>query len=315
MIILLTGIHGFVGTNLVRVLKTNHRLYGLDIDSTPMEGVQSFFYWNELDKLPEVDVVIHLAGKAHDVNHKALAKEYFQVNTELTQQIFDWFLTSKAKKFIFFSSVKAAADSVPNATLTEDFIPHPVGPYGASKRKAEEYILSRFDMNKHLEKTGKYVYVLRPSMIHGKGNKGNLNLLYAFVCKGIAWPLGAFENNRSFTSVENLIFIVSALIGKNVQSGIYNVSDDEALSTNEIISIMSEVLSKPLRILSIPPPVIRLLARMGTILHLPFNSFRLNKLTENYIVSNNKIKQALQIDILPVRAADGMKETIKSFSL
>ena len=315
MTILITGIQGFVGSNLVDALKGQHELYGLDIDLSPIDGVKDIYEWSRISSLPEVDVVIHLAGKAHDVNNKALAEEYFQVNTKLTQQIFDWFLTTKAKKFIFFSSVKAVANSVPDVMLTEDVMPQPVGPYAESKRKAEEYILSRFDVNKHPERVNKFVYILRPSMIHGKGNKGNLNLLYAFVRKGFAWPLGAFENKRSFTSVANLIFIVSALIEKNVQSGVYHVSDDEALSTTEIILIISEVLSKPIKILHIHPSVIRWAARIGTMLHLPFNSSRLNKLTENYIVSNNKIKQALQIEILPVRAVDGMKKTIKSFSL
>lgn len=112
-------------------------------------------------------------------------------------------MASPARKFIFFSSVKAAADFVPGDLLTEDIVPHPVGPYGESKIKAEEYILNHPAYEKQ-------VYILRPCMIHGPGNKGNLNLLHQVIKKGIPWPLGAFENRRSFTSIGNLILLSTA---------------------------------------------------------------------------------------------------------
>ena len=81
--------------------------------------------------------------------------------------------------------------------LTEDTIPNPKTHYGISKLQAENYILDQ----KLPE--GKRVYILRPCMIHGPGNKGNLNLLYTLVKKGFPWPLGAFENQRSFLSIDN----------------------------------------------------------------------------------------------------------------
>ena len=85
---------------------------------------------------------------------------------------------------------------------------------------------------------------MRPCMIHGPGNKGNLNLLYNVVKKGIPWPLGSFENRRSFTSIDNLCYVVEGLLVKNAASGIYHMGDDEALSTNELIAIMCEVMGK-----------------------------------------------------------------------
>ncbi len=66
MSILITGIHGFVGNNLVNALKTQHKIYGLDIVSPQKDGVIKTFGWNELEQIPSVDVIIHLAGKAHD---------------------------------------------------------------------------------------------------------------------------------------------------------------------------------------------------------------------------------------------------------
>lgn len=313
MKILITGVHGFVGTNLVKALSKEHTIYGLDIVSPLKEGVRFTFSWDFLDKpdeIPAVDVIIHLAGKAHDTKNQSAADVYFKVNTDLTKKIYDYFLKSKAKKFIFFSSVKAAADRVEGEYVDENVVPSPKGPYGESKIAAEDYIRSKEDERMQ---AGKETYILRPCMIHGPGNKGNLNLLYGVVKKGIPWPLGAFENKRTFTSIDNLCFIIKGLLTENVESGIYNINDDEAVSTNELIDIICSAMGKKAHIWRIPRGLMEGVAKMGGALHLPLNPERLQKLTENYVCSNAKIKKALGVEQLPVRAKDGLKMTIKSF--
>ena len=324
MNILITGIHGFVGSNLVIALREYHALYGLDIITPEKEGVVKTFSWKDIETtsfpmqfLPKFDAIIHLAGRAHDTKNQSASQVYFDINTGLTQKIFDFFLESSAKKFIFFSSVKAAADSVVGDMLTEDVIPTPVGPYGESKIAAEEYILSKL-RSEHGElkvamQRDKRVYILRPCMIHGPGNKGNLNLLYNVVKKGIPWPLGDFENKRSFTSIDNLCYVVEGLLTKDVASGIYHMGDDEALSTNELIALMCEAMGKEPHIWKMNRKMMEGCAGLGTLLHLPLNTERLRKLTEDYVVSNEKIKSALGIDRMPVRAADGIMKTIRSF--
>ena len=178
MNILITGIHGFVGSNLVSSLKERHVLYGLDIVAPEKEGVMRTYSWEELERIEGIDAIVHLAGKAHDTKNEALAETYFTINTGLTQKVFDFFMKSSAKKFIFFSSVKAAADFVVGDKLTEEVIPTPKGPYGESKIAAENYILEQLKIeNGELKMQGKKVYILRPCMVHGPGNKGNLNLL------------------------------------------------------------------------------------------------------------------------------------------
>lgn len=333
MNILITGIHGFVGSNIVIALKKNcHFLYGLDIVTPEKEGVLKTFFWKDIEptsfpmqQLPQFDAIIHLAGKAHDIKNQSARQVYFDINTGLTQKIFDFFLESKAKKFIFFSSVKAAADIVVGDVLTEDVMPTPVGPYGESKIAAEEYIKKHFVLpssfpNEHpsTKKNGrctdKRVYILRPCMIHGPGNKGNLNLLYNMVKKGIPWPLGEFENRRSFTSIENLCFVIEELLTKDVASGIYHIGDDEALSTNELIRLMCEEMGKKAHIWKVNKKMMEGCARLGTLLHLPLNTERLRKLTENYVVSNEKIKAALGIDRMPVGGEDGIRKTIRLFT-
>ena len=336
MKILITGVHGFVGSNLVEALKEEHTIYGLDIVNPEKEGVCYTFSWDDLENesmIPEVDAVIHLAGKAHDTKNKSAADVYFKVNTGLTQKIFDWYLAHPtAKKFVFFSTAKAAADRV-EGILTEDVVPSPVGPYGESKIAAENYILSKFkefnglsslredplepleplEQLEHLKPTSKDVYIFRPCMIHGPGNKGNLNLLYNVVKKDIPWPLGAFENRRTFTSIENICFAVNGVLTKDVPSGVYNMGDDEALSTNELIEEICKSLGKKAHIWRLPKGLMNGVAKLGGWLHLPLNPERLRKLTENYISSNEKMKKALGVEKMPIDAKTGLEVTLESF--
>ncbi|RED19598.1 nucleoside-diphosphate-sugar epimerase [Flavobacterium cutihirudinis] len=295
MEIIITGGTGFVGINLFEYLKKNHLVKNLSIRYSVNQKMDL-----------NVDAIIHLAGKAHDLKNVSRPTDYYEANFELTKQVFDSFLKSKATVFVFLSSVKAVADQV-NDILTEDTVATPRTHYGISKRKAEEYLLSKqLPSNKRL-------YILRPCMIHGPGNKGNLNLLYNFVLKNRPWPLGAFNNRRSFLSVENLCFAINELLeNEEIPTGIYHISDDKVLSTNELIQIIGMNLGKKSTILEVSPWVIKAVAKLGDYLSLPLNSERLNKLTENYEVSNLKIKKALKKDF-PVSSKEGLNKTIKSF--
>ncbi|MGJ1436896.1 NAD-dependent epimerase/dehydratase family protein [Sphingobacterium siyangense] len=296
--VLITGASGFVGENLNSYLiQRGYKTCGISLRKDN---------WQTSLKL-EGDVLIHLAGKAHDTANISSEEEYFKVNRDLTVQLFKLFLESNVKDFLFFSSVKAIADSV-MGTLYEDTPANPQTPYGKSKYEAEEFILSQ------KLPQGKRLFIIRPCMIHGPGNKGNLNLLYKVVKMGVPWPLGAFENQRSFLSVENLSFLVTEIIGSSgIASGIYNFSDDDSLSTNDLVDLMSGALNTKTKIWNISPVLINLLVRIGDILSLPLNSERLKKLTESYVVSNVKIKEALGVESLPISIKQGLVNTIKSF--
>lgn len=292
MSIFLTGSSGFVGKNI-------SSYFGKEVTINKYERGSVISI--------EEDIVIHLAGKAHDLKKVNSDTDYYLVNTELTKQFFDSFISSKAKVFITLSSVKAVADEL-DSELTEEHIPNPVTHYGKSKLNAEEYIL------RNQIPLGKRVYILRPCMIHGPGNKGNLNLLFKIVSKGLPWPLGAFENKRSFCSIENLCFIINELIeNENIPTGIYNIADDIPLSTNKLIRLISESQGKKPLIWDIPKFIIKIISLFGDLLHLPLNTERLSKLTETYIVSNVKIKKAINKP-LPVNTEDGLLKTFISFN-
>jgi nucleoside-diphosphate-sugar epimerase len=292
MNLFLTGASGFVGKNIISFLDNKYNIIQYKRNSK--------FDINET-------IVIHLAGIAHDLKGVSNADEYYEVNTKLTKDIFDAFIDSDAKVFITLSSVKAIADDV-QGELIEEYSPNPITLYGKSKLLAEQYILS-----KNIPE-GKRVYILRPSMIHGPGNKGNLNLLYKLVSKGIPWPLGAYDNKRSFCSIDNLLFIVKELIEReDVPSGIYNVADDMPLSTNDVISIIAESNNRQPKIWKVPKVLIQYIAKIGNILKFPLNDESLHKLTDSYIVSNKKIKLAIGKP-LPVASEEGLLKTFKSFA-
>jgi nucleoside-diphosphate-sugar epimerase len=294
-IISITGASGFVGTNLQNYLNASYEI----------ESISIRFRANQVISI-QGDTIIHLAGKAHDLKKVSNPKDYYQANFELTKQLFDAFLQSRASTFIFMSTVKAVADEV-QGVLTEEAKPNPKTHYGRAKQQAEEYIL-----NNEIP-TNKRVYILRPCMIHGPGNKGNLNLLYKLVSKGLPWPLGGFENQRSFLSVENLCFVIKELLeNENIPSGVYQVADDQALSTNEVIQLLSSSLSKKSMVLKIAPSWVKGITRLGNYLHLPLNSERLQKLTEDYVVSNAKIVAAIGKS-LPESSKAGLLKTFESF--
>lgn len=295
MNIIITGATGFVGKNLSKYLieKGNHVL--------PLSLRNPW----KIDE--NADAIVHLAGKAHDTKNTSADKEYFEINTELTKKLFQEFLNSEIKNFIYFSSVKATADSV-EGFLDEEHQSNPQTPYGKSKLEAEKFLLTqKLSENKRL-------FIIRPCMIHGPGNKGNLNLLYKFVEKGIPYPLAAFENKRSFLSIDNLNFLVFEMLkNKNISSGIYNFADDQSLSTNDLVKLIANVSGKKEKLWKISSGFISTAAKLGDVLKLPLNSERLKKLTENYLVTNQKIKNALGIEKLPVSAKEGLEKTIKSF--
>ena len=295
MKITITGSKGFVGANLHGYLKSFHELHSISVRYQPNQNFDL-----------TTDAIIHLAGKAHDLKKVSNPTDYYEANFELTKQVFDSFLLSDASLFIYMSSVKAVADDV-FGVLDENTIPNPKTHYGISKFQAENYIL-----NQQLP-AGKRVYILRPCMIHGLGNKGNLNLLYKLVSKNIPWPLGAFENKRSFLSIDNLCFVIQELLNRNdIPSGIYNIADDKTLSTNELIALISKSQNKLPKTLAIPKKLIFLLAKIGDVFHLPLNSERLQKLTDSYLVSNDKIVKAIGKPF-PISAEEGFKKTFQSF--
>lgn len=293
--VIYTGPSGFIGKNI-------KEFYGNYYDLIPY----SIRYQNNQTIKLEGDILLHLGGKAHDFSRTSTSSDFEEANFLLTKQLYDAFLESDCTKFIYISSIKAVAD-FSEEILDEEITPHPHTDYGISKLKAENYII-----NKNTTQNKSYI-ILRPCMIHGNGNKGNLNFLYNFIKKGIPFPFGNFESKRSFLSFENLAFILKEIIDRTeIPNGIYNVSDNEPLKITKLVKIIAKALDKKVVILKIPVKLIYLIAKIGNSINLFFNTENVNKLTQNYIVSNEKILSVIKCE-LPLTSEEGIYKTIIGF--
>lgn len=290
------GYNGFIGTNLCSTLDFEVKKISLRNPN-----------WNiTTDKL---DVYINLVGKAHDHTGIANEKDYYHANLDLGKEIFKEYLASDACVFIHISSIAAVEELESSKPLSEENSCNPQSFYGKSKREMELWLL-----NQKLP-SDKKIFILRPSMVHGKGDKGNLGLLYKFISKGIPYPLSSFNNKRSFISIDNFSFLVNKIIKEKdtLHSGIFHLADDESVNTKEIIGIISSVCEKKIMSLSVPPSLLRMIAKLGNYIPIPLNTNRLKKMTSNLEVSNQKIKKALGIEKLPLTAKEGLQKTIRSF--
>ena len=295
MKIIITGASGFVGKNLTRLFNRE------DCEVVPLSVRKEDW------RLPVGTAIIHLAGIEKDTGSTSNNEEYFQVNSYLTEKIFQQFLASDIKDFIFISSIKAAADSS-DYIVTEKDNAIPISPYGKSKLLAEELILN------YKLPADKRLIIIRPCLIHGPEDVGNLKLLYKIAKKGIPYPLGNFKNQRSYISVDNLSFLLLQVLNNgDFKSGIYNVADDESISTTQLIGLMYQTLGKKTRVINFPATPINLIAKMFSKAGIKLIEEKLNKLTDSFVVSNNKIKKELGIEKLPFSAEEGLIKTIKSF--
>jgi nucleoside-diphosphate-sugar epimerase len=299
MKVVLAGCNGFVGKSISNSLYFKSDVF-INLNRADLNK----------DKLPQefytADILIYTAGIAHDISNSITEDEYYKVNVKLLQKVYIEFLKSTINVFIYFSSVKSVADN-PNYIVTEESEPNPITIYGKTKHIAEQYILANLQ-------EGKKVFILRPSMIHGPGNKGNLILLYKYLNKRLPWLFTSFSNKRSFCSIDNLLFVLRELsINSQIPTGIYNVCDDEPLSTNEVIDLFSISTSKRVVKIRLGTYLLKFFAFLGSHFRLKFNSSILNKLVGTYVVDNSKLKHALNKQF-PLSSSEGIIKTFQSFN-
>jgi len=259
MTILITGANGFVGRQLIAALKILPwiEIIGIcrdknsfecpDINLIQIGDISVFQGWSSL--LSNVDVIVHTAGRAHIMHdNKKNYEQYELVNTTATLRLADAAACSGVKQFIFLSTIKVNGEATEkNSPFTNDSIPNPVDHYAKSKYNAELGLMRICENNKL-----KYT-IIRPPLIYGDGVKGNFLLLIKLLSKSLPLPFGAINNSRSLLAANNLIsLIVECVRNENAKNEIFLISDNDDLSTTNLLLILRETLKS--RSLLIPVP-------------------------------------------------------------
>ncbi|WP_274476224.1 NAD-dependent epimerase/dehydratase family protein [Mangrovimonas aestuarii] len=296
MNVLVAGHSGFLGTHLTRALGSVFTIQKVSLRDNAWEKTTE-----------NTDVYINLIGKAHDHNKTGNLKDYHNSNVASTKALYRSFLKSKATLFIQVSSIAAVEEIESEEPITELSTCHPISFYGKTKKQAENWLLN------HTPNNQKKLIILRPVMVHGENDKGNLKLLYKLISKGVPYPFMKFNNKRSLLAVENFNFIVKQIIlnQEKIPSGIYNLCDDEAIATKEIILAIERVTHKKVLKLGLPRLLVIKGSKLLDVVHLQVNSTQIKKLTSNLVVSNEKLKQALGVANLPINALEGIIKTVR----
>lgn len=310
MKILITGIHGTIGTFLVEKLSPHHTVFGMDHTSEAMDGVSRIFMCTEFSQVPEVDAVIHLAGKTEDTIDLSKSLEYMENNVGLTRCIFEWFKTSNAKQFYYMSSIKVLGNRADVGELTESLEPQPFGPLGESKYMVEQYLQETWLLDKK-------VYILRTSYIHGQGLfcNDNAKRIFDWIQKGIPYIFGSFECRRSFTSLDNLHFAISQMLEKELPAGVYHLTDDGSMNSTEYYHLIGDTLGKKVRVWRLGKGIFKVFATIIGWFNGYFNLFEYQKLSLNFVASNQKLKSALGLEKMPFPLRDGLVKSVKEYAV
>ncbi|MCQ8103090.1 NAD-dependent epimerase/dehydratase family protein [Methylomonas sp. SURF-2] len=294
---LVTGASGFIGTSLVKYLRQGDYDVYRASRSMPIKDSKHFLLdlANPIglpDILSDTEVIFHLAGKAHALaENRQDENEYFLVNTEGTRKLLEAAKAAGVQKFIYFSSVKAVGDS-DQQPMDETVDTVADTPYGRSKYAAEQLVLH-----------GGYVphpVVIRPSMVYGNTEKGNLPRMIKAIQRGLFPPLPETNNRRSMVHVDDVI--QAALLAAETPEAagrIYIVTDDHAYSTRQIYDWIRQALGKTAPGWQIPMTLLNVLAKTGDAIghtlgrRFPFDSAALDKLSGSAWYSSAKIQREL----------------------
>lgn len=268
--VLLTGATGFLGAAITKRLMNdaNHRLVlalrraasqlPADTKSVLVGDLSVKTDWSSA--LSGIDVVIHTAARVHVMNDKAgdPLEEFRKVNFEGTMALARQAVQAGVKRFVFISSIKVnGEETLPGKPFTAADLPKPVDPYGISKAETEQALLALS------AQAGIEVVIIRPVLVYGPGVKANFNSMMKWLSRGVPLPLGCVHNRRSLVTLDNLVdLIVTCIEHSAAVDQIFLVSDDEDLSTTELLQRVSKALGVRARLLPVPAILIKAAARL-----------------------------------------------------
>jgi UDP-glucose 4-epimerase len=262
--ILVTGSTGFVGNAVqAALINTNVRLVAPVRKVTPHHSLPQLQQVEVTDlsdvgasllHLYKPDVVIHIAAKAHAVS--VSLSEFRRVNTDATLQLARAAADSGVRRFIFLSSIGVhGINSVKPFQVADT--PAPVEDYALSKLEAE------IGLKQIAADSGMEVVIIRPPLVYGANAPGNFGKLAKLAEKNLPLPLGAIHNKRSLVALDNLVdLIVTCIDHTKAANQTFLVSDDQDVSTTELLQMMTRAAGKTPWLVPVPVSWLKLAAKL-----------------------------------------------------
>jgi nucleoside-diphosphate-sugar epimerase len=296
--VLVTGANGFVGRHVCRHLVESGKKVTAcvreksDISSlSDLEGALRVLRLSSLKdtanlsgSFENVDVVVHLAGRAH-VMHETSPdplREFRNVNVGGTEQLAQVACKSGVRRFIFLSSVKVNGEATDGVPFYADDSHGYSDPYGQSKWEAEERL------REIAGEAGMEWVVVRAPLIYGAGVRGNFLSLLKCVLRGIPLPVGSVNNKRSIVSVYNLSSLLCLLLDHpDAANNRFLVGDQEDVSTPDLVRRLANSLHRPPRIFPFPKTALVL---VGVLLR---RQAAIQRLCSSLVVDKEKVSRVL----------------------
>lgn len=259
MRLLITGATGFVGATLVQNIKSIYNITVLvrtqsnELPATIQQLVAKNIF--EVDLPDNIDVIIHLAGRAHILNDQLLdpLDEFRKVNVDGTLQLARQALEKKVKRFIFISSIGVNGSVTTQQPFTEDSIPQPHADYAVSKLEAEQ------ELKKLFAGSDTELVIIRPPLVYAAHAPGNFARLLKLVTTNLPLPFAGTSNKRSFVALENLVdFIQTCIEHPNAANQTFLVADQESISISELVQYLKQGMGKKARFIYLPQPLMKL---------------------------------------------------------
>lgn len=259
MKVLITGATGFVGQSLIQNLNKSYDVIALIraqsrlLPSTVQQLVANNIF--EADIPNDVEIIIHLAGRAHILNDQTIDPlvEFRKVNVEGTLQLARQALDKKVKRFIFMSSIGVNGAVTLQQPFTEDAAPQPHADYAVSKLEAEQALKKLF------AGSDTELVIIRPPLVYAAHAPGNFARLLKLVATNLPLPFARTQNKRSFVALENLVdFIQTCIEHPNAANQTFLVADQSRISTRELVQYLKQGMGKPARFIYLPQPLMKL---------------------------------------------------------
>ena len=269
MKILVTGANGFVGKSLsAELFVQGHTVQAAvrtkvapieNVETTIVGEVNGSTDWSQ--SLAGVSTVVHLAARVHIMRDSAAdpLAEFRAVNVHGTLNLARQAAAAGVRRFVFLSSIKVNGEHTDlGSPFNAEQRAAPQDAYGISKHEAE------LGLRGIAAETGMQVVIIRPPLIYGAGVKANFASLLRAVRRGVPLPLGlATHNRRSFVSLNNLVnFIITCIHHPNAANQTFLVSDNDDVSTADLLRRMAAALGVPARLIPVPLCVLKLGAKL-----------------------------------------------------